>query len=74
MDIIVLQKNYGVVALLAILTLLITFIMNLVLSQEDEYKSYIKTLVISCIVSSVVVYIHTLEVTIESINLDPVPF
>lgn len=75
MELAFLQKNYSVVLLLAILAIVMTFTLNLILPQTDQYKSYVKTVLISIVVSSIVVYIHIYENNItEVINLDPVPF
>ena len=74
MDISFLQKNYFVVALAILFTVVFTFVMNVILPQKEESRSYIKTVLLSLIISSGIVYIHNLEIPIENINLDPVPF
>ena len=75
MELTFLQKNYNVVLLLAILAIVITFILNFILPQDEEYKTYLKTVFISIVCSSIVVYIHLYEHSLsEVIDLEPVPF
>jgi hypothetical protein len=72
MDISFLQKNYFVVVLVVIFSMIYTTLVNLV--TPDKKSDYIKDIILSVIISGVMVYIHTLEIPIEDISLGPVPF
>ncbi len=74
MELAFLQKNYLLVALSVLLTIIWTFIANLMFYQDDEQKSYIKTVSTSILISILIVYIHTLQPPVENIILDPAPF
>lgn len=74
MDVAFLQKNYLLVALSVILSIVVTSITNLFLSQEDESKSYIKSAIVALLVSGVAVYIHSVNPDLEKILTEPVPF
>lgn len=74
MDVSFLQKNYILVVISVVFSIILTFFLNLVLPQKQEDRTYIKSILVSGIVSSVMIYIHNLEIPIESINLEPVPF
>ena len=74
MDMTFLQKNYLLVALSVILSLIVTSITNLILSQEDESKSYIKSAIVAALVSGVAVYIHSMSPELEKILTEPPPF
>jgi hypothetical protein len=74
MELAFLQKNYLLVPLAILLTVVWTFVANLMFYQDDDQKSYIKTLTTSIFVSGLIVYIHTLHPTLENIIIDPVPF
>lgn len=73
MDITFLQKNYLFVLLSLILALILTAVMNLGIGEKDR-DSYIRTAIISVVISSLAVYIHTLVPTIEEIAVTPPPF
>jgi hypothetical protein len=74
MDIAFLQKNYLFVPLAILLSVILTFVLNLIFPQPEEKKSYMKTVVISLVISVLAVYIHALSPITESIIMDPVPF
>jgi hypothetical protein len=74
MELAFLQKNYLLVPLAILLTVVWTFVANIMFYQDDEQKSYIKTVSTSIFISGLIVYIHTLQPTLENIILDPVPF
>ena len=68
-----LQKNYVLVILSLIISLVLTAVMNLN-SKKDEKDSYIRAALISVVVSTFTVYIHNLQPAIEEIVLSPPPF
>jgi len=74
MDVSFLQKNYIVVLLSVLFALFYTFVMNLLLPESKQQNSYIKSVVLSGLLSSAIVYLHNLDPPVEVINLDPVPF
>jgi hypothetical protein len=74
MDVSFLQKNYLVVLLSVFFSLFATFILNLALPQSNEQRSYVKSSLIAGLVSAAIVYIHSLDSVIETINQGPVPF
>lgn len=74
MDITFLQKNYVLVILALLFSIFTTFIMNLIIKQKDEEKIYIKTGVSAVLISSIIVYIHTMIPPIEEIITSSVPF
>lgn len=74
MDLAFLQKNYLLVALSVILSIILTSITNFLLSQEDESKSYIKSAIVAILVSGLAVYIHSVNPELEKILTEPVPF
>ncbi len=74
MDVSFLQKNYLLVAVSIVFSVLLTFFLNLVLPQKQEDRSYIKSIIISGLISGLIVYIHNLDIPVESIILEPVPF
>lgn len=74
MELAFLQKNYLLVPLAILLAVVWTFVANFLFYQEEEQKSYIKTVSTSIFVSILIVYIHTLQPPVENIILDPVPF
>jgi uncharacterized protein YacL len=74
MDISFLQKNYLLVFVAILLSLGLTAILNLVLTQNNQEKSYIKTAAVAGIITGIVIWIHNMESPIEPISLDPAPF
>lgn len=74
MDVSFLQKNYILVVLSVVFSVILTFFLNLALPQKQEDRTYIKAIIVSGIVSAVMIYIHNLDTPVESISLEPVPF
>lgn len=74
MDVSFLQKNYILVLLSVLFAVILTFFLNLILPQKPEDRSYIKSILITGIVSGLIVYIHSLDTPVENIILEPVPF
>lgn len=69
-----LQKSYLLVVIAIIMSIAITFVLNIMLPQKDEKKTYTKAIVISGIIATALVYIHTIIPRIEEIITTPVPF
>lgn len=69
-----LQKNYLLVVVSVIISAIIVFILNLIQPQKDEKKLYIKTAVSAAIISTIIVYIHTLYPQLEEVITSPPPF
>jgi hypothetical protein len=74
MDVSFLQKNYILVVVSVVFSVILTFFLNLALPQKQEDRTYIKSILVSGIVSAVMIYIHNLDIPVESISLEPVPF
>lgn len=71
----ILQKNYVLVLLAVLIAVVLTFVMNLVKpDSEDAKKRYIETAVVATIISTFVIWIHTLVPVVEEISLTPPPF
>lgn len=70
-----LQKNYALVLISLVLALLVTFVINLFHGDQDHGKrSYIEAAVVSVVVSTFTVWIHTLVPRFEEISVSPPPF
>ena len=69
-----LQKNYILVILAVIVAIIIQYIENLISFQKNEKQGYIKTAIAVAIVTTAVVYIHTLYPKMEEILITPPPF
>jgi hypothetical protein len=74
MELSFLQKNHLLILVSIVLSLVITFVTNLLLPQQEENKSYIKAAILAAIVSGLAVYIHLLTPELETIITEPVPF
>lgn len=74
MNIGILQKSYILVPLCLIISLVMTFLLNLLITKQDEQNSYIKTSVITIVVSTFLVFLHNMESITEQIITDLPPF
>jgi hypothetical protein len=69
-----LQKSYLLVPIAVLLSVLLTFSINLMAGHKDEKNSYIKSALITAITSGIIVYIHKINPSLEEIISTPVPF
>lgn len=70
----VLQKSYILVPLCLIISLIVTFLLNLLITKQDEQNIYIKTSFTTIIVATLIVFIHNMEFVSEQIITDLPPF
>lgn len=73
-DISILQKSYLLVPICLIISLVVTFLLNLVINKQDEQSTYIKTSLVTVVTATLLVYIHTLDHVVEQIITEMPPF
>ncbi len=74
-DLSILQKSYILVPLCLILSLMITFVLELVVpSKSDDKNVYIKTSLTTILVATLIVFIHNMEFVTEQIITELPPF
>lgn len=74
MDITLLQKNYILVPISILLSIVLMYAINIALKDEEKQKSYVKTSAVVGIITLLIVYIHQLVPAIEEVILSPPPF